>query len=449
MTSARILLVEDDPAGRELATYNLEKAGYRVEAVETAELAIERFDRSVHDLVVTDLRLPVKSGMDVLAAVSACSDTPVIVITAYGDVDTAVAAMKSGAFDFVGKPFNRQHLLLVVRRALERRALSREVQALRRAAQGVERPIVAESDAMRRVLEMTDRVAASEASALITGETGTGKELLARRIHARSPRAEGAFVALSCAAVPTELLESELFGHERGSFTGATRARQGRFRSAHNGTLFLDEIGELPFALQGKLLRVLQEKVVDTVGADEARPVDVRLVAATNRDLNQMVAEGTFREDLLYRINVVELCIPPLADRPEDLEFLVKHFVAHFAQGRELAIPDELMAELRARPWPGNVRQLENACERLVILAPGDSLRIEDLPPAQPSPNLPASEEWPELPPEGLSLVDLEKRVIERVLELKRGNVTQAAQYLKIPRHILAYRMVKYDIRRG
>ncbi|HMR79508.1 MAG TPA: sigma-54 dependent transcriptional regulator, partial [Polyangiaceae bacterium] len=373
MTGARILLVEDDPAGRELATYNLEKAGYRVEAVETAELAIERFDRSVHDLVVTDLRLPVKSGMDVLAAVSANSDTPVIVITAYGDVDTAVAAMKSGAFDFVGKPFNRQHLLLVVRRALERRALSREVIALRRAAQGVERPIVAESDAMRRVLEMTDRVAASEASALITGETGTGKELLARRIHARSPRAEGPFVALSCAAVPAELLESELFGHERGSFTGATRARQGRFRSAHRGTLFLDEIGELPFALQGKLLRVLQEKVVDTVGADEARPVDVRLVAATNRDLNQMVMEGSFREDLLYRINVVELHIPPLAERPEDLDVLVQHFVAHFAQGRELAIPDELMEELRARPWPGNVRQLENACERLVILAPGDS----------------------------------------------------------------------------
>ncbi len=449
MTGARILLVEDDPAGRELATYNLEKAGYRVEAVETAELAIERFDRSVHDLVVTDLRLPVKSGMDVLAAVSANSDTPVIVITAYGDVDTAVAAMKSGAFDFVGKPFNRQHLLLVVRRALERRALSREVIALRRAAQGVERPIVAESDAMRRVLEMTDRVAASEASALITGETGTGKELLARRIHARSPRAEGPFVALSCAAVPAELLESELFGHERGSFTGATRARQGRFRSAHRGTLFLDEIGELPFALQGKLLRVLQEKVVDTVGADEARPVDVRLVAATNRDLNQMVMEGSFREDLLYRINVVELHIPPLAERPEDLDVLVQHFVAHFAQGRELAIPDELMEELRARPWPGNVRQLENACERLVILAPGDSLRLEDLPPAHASPSPPAGQEWPELPPEGLSLVDLEKRVIERVLELKRGNVTQAAQYLKIPRHILAYRMVKYDIRRG
>lgn len=449
MNASRILLVEDDPAGRELATYNLEKAGYCVEAVATAELAIERFDRALHDLVVTDLRLPVKSGMDVLAAVTACSDTPVIVITAYGDVDTAVAAMKSGAFDFVGKPFNRQHLLLVVRRALERRALSREVVALRRAAKGIERPIVAESDAMRGILEMTDRVAASEASALITGETGTGKELLARRIHARSPRAEGPFVALSCAAVPAELLESELFGHERGSFTGATRARQGRFRSAHAGTLFLDEIGELPVALQGKLLRVLQEKVVDTVGADEAKPVDVRLVAATNQDLNKMVAEKRFREDLLYRINVVELRIPPLAERPEDLDVLVRHFVAHFAQGRDLVVSDELLTELRARAWPGNVRQLENACERLVILAPGDSLRMEDLPPAHASTHSPAADEWPELPREGLSLVDLEKRVIERVLQLKRGNVTQAAQYLKIPRHILAYRMVKYDIRRG
>jgi two-component system NtrC family response regulator len=449
MAASRILLVEDDPAGRELATYNLEKAGYAVEAVETAELALAQFDPATHDLVVTDLRLPKKSGMDVLAAVTAAADTPVVVITAYGDVDTAVAAMKAGAFDFVGKPFNRQHLLFVVRRALERRALSQEVATLRRVAMGVERPIVAESDAMRRLLAMTDRVAASDASALITGETGTGKELLARRIHARSGRADAPFVALSCAAVPAELLESELFGHERGAFTGAMRARTGRFRSANRGTLFLDEIGELPFALQGKLLRVLQEKVVDTLGADEATPIDVRLVAATNRDLQQMVADGGFREDLLYRINVVELHIPPLSERPEDMDVLVRHFVAQFAHGRELSVSDELLSAMHARAWPGNVRQLENACERLVILAPGDSLRIEDLPPRSSGAERAAAEEWPELPADGLSLVDLEKRVIERVLELKRGNVTQAAQYLKIPRHILAYRMVKYDIRRS
>ncbi len=447
MAQPRILLVEDDSAGRELATYNLQKAGYSVDAVDTAELGLERFDAAKHDLVITDLRLPGKSGMDVLAAV-APTDIPVIVITAYGDVDTAVAAMKAGAFDFVGKPFNRDHLLFVARRAIERRALSKEVRALRRAAQGVERQIIAESDPMRRLLEMTDRVADSEASALITGETGTGKELIARRLHARSPRSDGPFVAFSCAAVPPELLESELFGHEKGAFTGAIRARPGRFRSAQGGTLFLDEIGELPMALQGKLLRVLQEKVVDTIGADVARAVDVRLVAATNRDLNTMVAEGRFREDLLYRINVVELPVPSLADRPEDVEALVQHFVKGFARGRDITVPTEVLSALRSRRFPGNVRQLENACERLVILAPGDSLRLEDMPPEPSTANTASAGSWPELPPDGLSLVDLEKRVIERVLELKGGNVSQAAQYLRIPRHVLAYRMVKYDIRR-
>ncbi|MEZ4226213.1 MAG: sigma-54 dependent transcriptional regulator [Polyangiaceae bacterium] len=449
MADASVLLVEDDPAGRELATYNLEKAGFVVDAVASAEDALARFDASRHDLVITDLRLPKKSGLDVLAHVAARSDVPVVVITAYGDVDTAVSAMKAGAFDFVGKPFNREHLLLVVRRALERRSLSREIRALRRAAEGVERPIIAESATMRSVLAMADRIAESEATVLITGETGTGKELVARRVHARSQRGDGAFVAVSCAAMPPELLESELFGHEKGAFTGATRARSGRFRSADGGTLFLDEIGELPLALQGKLLRVLQEKTVDSVGADAPRPVNVRLLAATNRDLNSMQARGEFREDLLYRLNVVELVVPPLSQRGDDIVPLARAFVSRFAAGRDLTIPDELLDELRRRNWPGNVRQLENACERLVILAPGDSLRLEDLPPLAATPAKNEELDWPTLPEDGLSLVDLEKRVIERVLALKGGNVSQTAQYLRIPRHVLAYRMVKYDLRRG
>ncbi|MCA9632130.1 MAG: sigma-54-dependent Fis family transcriptional regulator [Myxococcales bacterium] len=449
MSEARILFVEDDAAGRELGSYNLRKAGYDVDAVASGEEALKQFSPEQHALVITDVRMPGISGLDVLRSVKAkAPDVPVLVITAYGSVETAVEAMKQGAADFVGKPFNRDHLLLCVKRALEGRQLRDEVRRLRRSAAGVERPMVAASEATRRVLEIADRVAASDATVLITGETGTGKELVARRVHAHSGRADGPFVAINCAAVPGDLLESELFGHEKGAFTGATRAREGRFRQAQGGTLFLDEIGELPATLQGKLLRVLQERVVDVVGGDKPVAVDVRMVAATNRDLGQMAREGTFREDLLYRINVLEVRVPPLRERPEEIAPLARHFVERFARGRELSVPDEVIAELRARQWPGNVRQLENACERLVILCDGDTLRLDDLPPRDDQSEAGAATDWPELPPDGLGLVDLEKRVIERVLALKHGNVSQAAQYLRVPRHVLAYRMVKYGISR-
>jgi two-component system NtrC family response regulator len=305
---------------------------------------------------------------------------------------------------------------------------------------------------MRRVLQLVDRVATSDTTLLVTGETGTGKELVARRLHARSRRASGPFVVINCAAIPAELLESELFGHEKGTFTGATRARPGHFRQADSGTVFLDEIAELPPAVQGRLLRVLQEGTVDVLGADKPAHVDVRVVAATNRDLHDLVAEGRFREDLLYRLAVVEVALPPLRERQEEIEPLVRHFVAELSAGRDLTVDDELVTALRARAWPGNVRELHNACERLVTLCSGERLSAEDLPPERGAPPSSTSgdpfEQWPPLPPEGLSLVDLERRVIERVLVLKGWNVSQAAQYLRVPRHILAYRMVKYGIRR-
>jgi two-component system NtrC family response regulator len=455
MGKARILFVEDDASGRELGLYNLRKAGYEADAAETGEQALELFSADRYALVITDLKMPGMSGMQVLAAIKKqAPDLPVLVITAYGSVDVAVDAMKQGAYDFIGKPFNREHLLLSVQRALEHHALGEEVQDLRRKTRGIERELVVESKAMERVLDIADRVAQSDASVLITGETGTGKELVARRVHARSNRSERPFVAINCAAVPAELLESELFGHERGAFTGATRARPGRFRQADTGTLFLDEIGELPSPLQGKLLRVLQEHVVDVVGGDTPVPVDVRVVAATNQDLPARAREGVFREDLLYRLNVVEIRVPPLSERTEEIKPLVRHFVERLAGSRDLVVPDELIAEMRARPWPGNVRQLENACERLVILCRGDTLSQEDLPPREPGSGGTQAgtgatlDSWPPLPKDGLDLVDLEKRVIKRVLALKNGNVTQAATYLGVPRHILAYRMAKYGISR-
>lgn len=446
MAKMKILLVEDDPAGRELARFNLEKSGYLVDAVADGERALAVFSPNLHALVITDLRMPGIDGMTVLARIRERSpDTPVLVITAYGSVELAVTAMKQGAYDFIGKPFNRDHLLLTVRRALEGSSLRREVRSLKRQVRGVERPIIGQSEAMERVKELADRVADSDASVLITGETGTGKELVARRIHARSRRSDAPFVAVNCAAVPPELLESELFGHVKGAFTGAHRAHRGRFRSASGGTLLLDEIGELPLALQGKLLRVLAEHVVDVVGADAPEPVDVRLLASTNKDLTALVRTGEFRQDLLYRLNVVEIHVPSLAERRKDIAPLVRHFVAEFSRNESLEVPDVVIVELEGRDWPGNVRQLQNACERMVLLSRGETVSVDDLPPrvsTQPVDD----EQWPGLPPEGVSLFDVEKRVITRVLELKGGNVSQAAQHLKIPRHILAYRLAKYGI---
>jgi DNA-binding NtrC family response regulator len=448
-----ILFIEDDQAGRELGEFNLRRAGYEVDACASGEAGVAAFDATRHALVITDLRLPGRSGLDVLRDIKErAADVPVLVITAYGNVDIAVEAMKAGAYDFIGKPFNRDHLLLTVERALESGQLRAEVHELRRQASGVERPIVARSAAMRSVLDVTDRVAESDATVLVTGETGTGKELVARRIHARSTRTEGPFVAINCAAMPTELLESELFGHAKGAFTGASRARLGRFRQAAGGTIFLDEVGELPRPLQSKLLRVLQERVVDVVGADAPVALDVRVVAATNQNLAEQVTGGAFREDLLYRLNVVEIQVPPLRERPDDIEPLVMHFIDQSSRGRDVEITDEVIAELRQRRWPGNVRQLENACERLVLLSPDGTLRVDDLPAMGERDSAPpastATRDWPPLPADGLDLVDLEKRVIERALALKSGNITQTARYLGVPRHVLVYRMSKYGIRR-
>jgi two-component system NtrC family response regulator len=299
-------------------------------------------------------------------------------------------------------------------------------------------------------------VAATDAAILITGESGTGKEVIARRIHVHSARAEKPFVAINCAAIPGELLESELFGHTRGAFTGAVRNRSGRFRQAEGGTLFLDEIGEIPLPLQPKLLRVLQEKVVDSVGSDAPISVDVRILAATNRDLQDRIREGGFREDLYYRLNVVELRVPPLRERREDIPLLVEHFVKELAEGRDIEVPAGVLARLQSQPWPGNVRELRNACERMVILCRGNEVSMGDLPsiPGSPSPerhsagNGHGKEDWPPLPPGGLSLVDLEKKVIERALKLNKGNITRTALYLGVPRHVLVYRLEKYEIER-
>jgi two-component system NtrC family response regulator len=452
---SRILFIDDDLTGREIALFNLKKAGYDVVAASDGQDGLSRFSPDKFDLVITDYKMPGLNGLEVLQQIrKKTTDVPVLIITAFGNVDMAVEVMKAGAYDFIGKPFQRDQLLLSVEKAVERSRLSREVRELRIRASGVDRGIIFVSAAMKRVLDVAERTASTDASVLITGESGTGKEVVARRIHVRSKRAEGPFVAVNCAAIPGELLESELFGHAKGSFTGAVKDRVGRFRQAKGGTLFLDEVGEIPLPLQGKLLRALQERVVDVVGEDRPVPVDVRIVAATNRNLTERIRNGFFREDLYYRLNVVEIHAPSLRERPEDIPVLVEHFVQDLGADRGITVPEGVMAEMMSRSWPGNVREIKNACERMVILCRGTEVVPEDLPPRnsvagnESVGEATVDDEWPQLPTNGISLIDLEKRVIERALRAKRGNITHAAAFLQIPRHILVYRLEKYGIRR-
>ncbi len=441
-----ILVADDDATGRRVAVYALRKLGMEVDEAADGAEALQLFDPERHEVVVTDLKMPGVAGQEVLATVKQrAPEVPVIVITAFGGVDVAVEAMRSGAFHFLEKPFSKDALVLTVERALETRRLRAENARLR-AGREVERPMHTASEAMAEVLGLADQVAVSDAAVLITGESGTGKELVARRLHGRSARREGPFVPVNCAAIPAELLESELFGHTRGAFTGAQSAREGHFRRADGGTLLLDEVGELPLALQPKLLRVLQEGAVDPVGGEASVPVDVRIVAATNQDLERRVAEGSFRQDLFYRLDVIRIEVPPLRDRPEDIELLARTFIGELGRGRNLRLGADVLRALKARSWPGNVRELRNACERLVLLAPRDRVRVQDLPRDRRLP--PSDPTWVQHVPEGLGLGEVEAQVIQHVLRQTGWNVSAAARRLGVPRHVLSYRIEKYGLRR-
>jgi DNA-binding NtrC family response regulator len=376
-----ILLVEDKDSLRRVLRLTLENAGYTVTEAADARSALNEIATAPHKLVLTDLRMPNGSGLDVLkAARTADGSIPVIVMTAFGSIDEAVQAMKDGAHDFLQKPVDSNHLLLLVERALEQERLRTENILLREEwsrRYGFPR-IIGESEAIKQAVSETQRVAQTEATVLLLGESGTGKELFARAVHHLSGRRDKPFVAINCAAIPETLIENELFGHERGAFTGANDRRLGKFELATEGTVFLDEIGELPLAVQGKLLRVIEEKVVDRIGGRAPIPVDVRVVAATNKDLRAAVENGEFRGDLFFRLAVFPLVIPPLRDRESDIVLLAKHFAAQLGKdlrGREAALSDEALAALRAHRWPGNVRELENAIERACILS--DSMMIE------------------------------------------------------------------------
>jgi two-component system NtrC family response regulator len=448
---AHILVVDDEKNYRIILARLLGEAGYRVTTADNPFAALELLSREEVALILSDLRMPRLDGVAFLRQVrEAVGEVPFIVLTAFATVETALAAMKAGAFDYLLKPCKNEELLLTVEKALAFARLEAQNAALRRQLEGArERDLLGESAAMRRLRQEIDRVAPVRTSVLVTGETGTGKELVARALHRASPRAAGPLVTVNCAAFPEPLLESELFGHERGAFTGATERKRGLLEVADGGTLFLDEIGELPLALQPKLLRVLQERRFRRVGGTAEIESDVRLIAATHRDLAAMLAAGSFRDDLYYRLNVVTLAVPPLRERPEDIPLLALHFLRRFA--RELdrpvtALAADTQAALQGYPWPGNVRELQNVLERAVLFSSGDSVRPADL----PSPPFRSVSPLPSPPPLDRPLPELldamEKELIRQALVRARGVQAQAAEQLGISRSNLQYKLKKHGL---
>jgi DNA-binding NtrC family response regulator len=444
----KVLAIDDDISFRRVLEYNLQEERYEVLTAASGEEGLRLFDEQKPELVITDMKMPGMDGIQVLKGIKERSpETLVIIITAFGAVDAAVEAMKLGAYDYITKPFNRDELKLVVRKALQLSSMSEENRQLRtKLTEHTDfRNIVGISRGMEKVFEMVRRVADTEATVLISGESGTGKELVARAIHALSSRKAAPFITINCAAIPRDLLESELFGHVKGAFTGAIREKRGKFQMAEGGTLFLDEVGELPLELQPKLLRALQERVVEPVGGEVPEKLDVRIVAATNLDLEKAIAAGTFREDLYYRLAVIPVHLPPLRTRKEDIPLLLRHFALKHGCGNVIFAAD-VMDALANYPWPGNVRELENTVERLLIMRNDDRITFDELPEKILVGGKVENRLILSLPEDGYSLEQLEREIVQEALERNKWNQTSAARFLRIPRHVLIYRMEKFGI---
>ncbi len=434
----RLLIVDNEARMCHLLKTYLETNQIAVETALSGEEALKKFEEKSFDIVVTDLKMPGKSGLDVLVAIKEKSpETDVLLMTAYATAQTAVEAMKRGAYDYLIKPFDFEELRLKIDRILGQKKLQAENRGLKeRLAQHYSfENIVGASPGMRAVFRLVEKVAATDTTVLIRGESGTGKELIAQAIHQKSTRPQDPFVAVNCAAIPENLLESELFGYEKGAFTGADRRKPGRFELAGKGTIFLDEIGDLSPALQAKLLRVLQNRTFERLGGVESIPVRARVIAATNRDLEAAVRSGAFREDLYYRVNVFPIVLPPLRERKEDIPRLVRHFLKR-AGRPEIKIEPQFLQKLEAYHWPGNVRELENVLERAIILSDGKILSVEELPPHIKG-DVSSKSGFPELTDEGIQLEEMERLLIRKALEKAGGNKTRAAQLLGITRRKL------------
>lgn len=429
---AKILVVDDEKSQRDLLAGLLSGAKHQVVVAGSGKEALEKIGEGI-DLAIVDLKMPGMDGLATLKEIKKLNPViSIIILTAYGTVETAVEAMKQGAYDYLNKPVDVDELLLIIKRAMEREELLAEVHYLKEELDRYAKipEIIGESNAIKQVMSTAYRVAQTTATVLIRGESGTGKELLARAIHLASPRKEKRFVPVSCAAIPSTLLESELFGYERGAFTDATKTKKGKFEIADQGTLFLDEIGDMPLSTQVKLLRVLQEREVERLGSNVAIPVDVRVIAATNQNLEQNMKQGKFREDLYFRLNVVTIVVPPLRERREDIVPLALHFLKKYAGECKKPVEDitkEARDTLLRYSWPGNIRELENAIERAVVLTRSTQITSEDLPIT-----FKETEKKP-----SLRLDEVESHHIEKVLKLTKGNVSQAASLLGIHRNTL------------
>lgn len=454
MRKAKLILVDDDRNLLRVLTYQIKELGFSVVPLSSGKEALQRLRDDSYDLVITDLRMPEMDGLELLRRIRALSeDIPVIVLTAYGSIDKAVEAVKLGASDFLSKPFEKVEIQHAITKALELADLKQENRRLSEAvSQRFEFDgLIGSSKSFQETIEMATQLVDFNSTVLITGESGTGKELMARAVHYNSRRRNQPFIVVNCGAIPSELMESELFGYQKGAFTGAATNRKGKFEVASGGTVFLDEVGELPLNMQVKLLRVLQEKEIDVLGDPLPRAVDVRIVAATNRDLFTLLQEGSFREDLYYRLSVAPLHIPPLRERVEDIPLLTHFIMGKLKQRleKEVAIDEKVIEAFQRYGWPGNVRELENLLERLVVFNRTGTITRGELPAHLRQPVEVMGTVQLQLPDAGFSLEALERDILLAALKRHDWNQSRAARYLGITRNTLIYRMQKFDLKKG
>lgn len=445
----RLLLIDDDINLGKVIGYQLKQNHFIVDVCVNGTKGLEQFDKENYDVVISDIQMPDMTGIQVLKEIRKRDEKVIIVlITAYGSVDNAIEACRLGADDYITKPFGQEQLLFILEKAIRLRKLQSENIELKSELTDKFKfeNMIASSGPMQNVLRITQKVAQSNASVIITGESGTGKELIARAIHYNSPRKEKPLVTVNCPSIPDNLLESELFGHTKGAFTGAIKDRTGKFEQADGSTIFLDEIGDLHEGLQSKLLRVLQEHEFDRVGGSKPIKVDVRIIAATNQNLMELVKKHKFREDLYYRLSVVPVNIPPLRERRDDIPLLIEFFLKRLTVNQSFEVSADVVSALLKYDWPGNVRELENVMERMVTLASENKITRDDLPDYIISGSLDPETFSIKIPDEGISLDDIERLVIKEVLKRSDGNQSKAARLLKIPRHVLLYRLKKLDI---
>ncbi len=444
-----VLLIDDDINLCKVLRYQLEKNGFTVSSANNGNEGINLFNKNDYDIVITDIKMPDISGIDVLRKIRSENDKVIIIIiTAHGSVENAIEACRLGANDYLTKPFGQEQLLFVIEKAVQFKKLQEENVLLQQEVAGKYRleNMVANSAPMQEVLKLTMKVARSNATVLITGESGTGKELIARAIHYNSPRKTKPLITVNCPSIPENLIESELFGHIKGAFTGAIRDKKGQFEQADGGSIFLDEIGDLRENLQAKLLRVLQEHEFQRVGGSKTIKVDVRIIAATNRNLEQLIKEKRFREDLYYRLSVVPIKIAPLRERKEDIPFLIDFFIKKYSKGKNFKVSAEAIKLLQVYDWPGNVRELENIIERIITLATNLEITVSSIPDHISGSIYEAQATTINIPEEGIGLEEIERLVIKEILQRTGGNRSKTARLLKIPRHILLYRLKKYNL---